>query len=329
MPIVPGGRIAPQQQFPKQQFPPAVVPQIAPVLTVDKNSLIYHDLLNNEMVNIIQQLYAGMPVNNIMTLEEISIENPSLYTQIRSQADAIAEELLLKRRNNPSSITSNNLNNLSTNLNTSATTRFDPLNRKRPFVDETANFPSKRHGDIAMNSPARGNNHRGFFADQQNFSSAASDSLDRLFLKPGGVGGSGVGVASHHFPSSSSHMPLSSVQRPIVNANNGPLPAGNFVNGYINETPVVVDVERVQALTSKFASLQNGMIVEMNLPSNITSVASKIVSRLQNYIKELKIPPALPPILFGPLPIEPLYNRPTTQQQKTSSSTKLPVPDFK
>ena len=70
------------------------------------------------------------------------------------------------------------------------------------------------------------------------------------------------------------------------------LQARLFVNGFVCETPVVVDIDRVSTLLQR--------LTHLHVPVNAFGKASDVVtSRLQNLFDEVNVPPVLPPILFG------------------------------
>lgn len=71
------------------------------------------------------------------------------------------------------------------------------------------------------------------------------------------------------------------------------LQAKLFVNGFVCETPVVVDIDRVSTLLQRLShagALLNGQ-----------QATDKIASRLKGLLDNVDIPPTLPPILFGVL----------------------------
>jgi hypothetical protein len=380
----------PQQQQQQQQQPQ--LQQLQQIIQnfiqqySDKTSLIYHDLLTNEMINVLLQLYQGMPVNEIMTLDEISLENPSLFNQIKSQAEVNTQTLLsnkIKALQNPSLLMGGGVNNVNNLLNKFSTSRFEPMDstlsmqdvvaasshqhhhprgsNKRPYEDRPNNqFPSKRphlhqsgsgssyQNQQPQNSPAGGGGqNRSFFqenaAPAMNFNqNHASEPLNQLFQSSK----SSQQFSGHQQQQSRGGYPQQHNQNIAEGGMSKPtgqqqqqqqqLPAGNYVNGYINESSVVIDVERVKALTNKLQQA-SGATAGFSIPHNFPVVTNKLCSRLQSYLKDIKIPPALPPMLFGLLPMEPLYPKGgfssssaggSGDQQKTNMK-KLAMPEFK
>lgn len=74
------------------------------------------------------------------------------------------------------------------------------------------------------------------------------------------------------------------------------LQARLFVNGFVCETPVVVDIDRVSTLLQRLKHLHQGVDVPVKAFDKASDVMTK---RLQSLFDEVNIPPALPPILFG------------------------------
>lgn len=75
------------------------------------------------------------------------------------------------------------------------------------------------------------------------------------------------------------------------------LQARLFVNGFVCETPVVVDIDRVSTLLQRLKHLEQGGV---EVSAKALNKASEVVSkRLQSLFDEVNVPPALPPILFG------------------------------
>lgn len=74
------------------------------------------------------------------------------------------------------------------------------------------------------------------------------------------------------------------------------LQARLFVNGFVCETPVVVDIDRVSTLLQRLTHLHQGVEVPVNAFEKASDV---VTSRLQSLFDEVNVPPALPPILFG------------------------------
>ncbi|KAJ1410390.1 hypothetical protein B484DRAFT_482768 [Ochromonadaceae sp. CCMP2298] len=112
-----------------------------------------------------------------------------------------------------------------------------------------------------------------------------------------------------------------------------------FVNGFVCETPVVVDVNRV-------ASLRDALVLDCESKENgghltpvshgLKNAAQRITKRLTAYIHDVNIPPALPPFLFGLLPLEPIFAFSAAAQMEAAAELrnrapvhKLPVPPFR
>lgn len=335
---------------------------------VDRNSVIFQDLVGNEMINLLNQLYSDLHVNERMSLEEIARENPALYNQIKQTAETNAEEILLKRARNPSSSSSfSSVSNISSASNVNHfVSRFqntpglpgptnngmmmtnDAQSRKRSLPDDFQAhnlLPTKQQATSSTqhrNSPSR-SGRRGFFSENRNSSNASnivSQSLDQLFV-PGAANARGGSGGVREAP----NLTIPSSKDALYSKPQLALPQGQFLNGYINETPVVVDIERVQILT-------NEITTSSIAPADILQMASKLANRLTRYLKDVKLPPPLPPILFGkidcnlfctfcvitlllsgPLPVEPLYQTQKQPEKETSAAIapvrKIPMPEFR
>jgi hypothetical protein len=59
---------------------------------------MFTDLVQNEMVALLNQMYAEMGVDNPMSLEQLAAANPSLYAQIRAKAEESARAVLAQRQ---------------------------------------------------------------------------------------------------------------------------------------------------------------------------------------------------------------------------------------
>jgi hypothetical protein len=68
----------------------------------------YLDLVKNEMINFLNQMYAEMNVQNTLSLDELALVNPSLFQQIRAKAEEKATSILATRTQSTMIMSSNN-----------------------------------------------------------------------------------------------------------------------------------------------------------------------------------------------------------------------------
>ena len=83
--------LIPQQQQQQQQQSPN------PLHSHPLLSGMFNDLVKNEMVNMLNQLFAEMRVETPISLEELCRVNPPLYAQIQSRAEETAQAVLAHR----------------------------------------------------------------------------------------------------------------------------------------------------------------------------------------------------------------------------------------
>jgi hypothetical protein len=102
-----------------------------------------------------------------------------------------------------------------------------------------------------------------------------------------------------------------------------PIEVGPFVNAFVGEAPVVLDLGRAHSLMSQFLDTERQVCpikseiksenIEINLfedfeekiKTNLFIATQFVSSRLKMFLDNADVPPNLPPILFGPLPLEP------------------------
>jgi hypothetical protein len=123
-----------------------------------------------------------------------------------------------------------------------------------------------------------------------------------------------------------------------------PLEVGPFVNAFVAEAPVVLDLGRAHLLMSQFLDTERQVcpipikseenkseeIIEINLfkdfeekiKSNLFIATQYVSSRLKMFLDNADIPPNLPPILFGPLPLEPSKEFMTAHSNNVAATLK-------
>ena len=60
---------------------------------------MFNDLVQNEMVNLLHQMYTDMKATNRLSLEELARANPQLHSQIRDKAEESARSIMASRAN--------------------------------------------------------------------------------------------------------------------------------------------------------------------------------------------------------------------------------------
>jgi hypothetical protein len=242
--------------------------------TIDPS--VFNDLVKNEMITVLHQIFAGMDTNDCtlpITLDELRIENPDLYSQIQLQAQENAQQMLMQQMRTTTSASSslganmNNNNNNNNNNNSQQQNMAMMISNNDTLQQQQLSHLRKRpHEEMSTNiNRGKGNHHSAF--QQQQIRSLLPSSI-----------------------SSSTSKPLS------------------FVNGYISETMVALDVDRLITLAPLLQQQhQHDLAMMMVGGSPISTVTAeqfqqitkKLGLRLQQYIHDIMIPPALP-MFFQP-----------------------------
>jgi hypothetical protein len=359
--------LAQQQQFPNRRTGPSsinpmatsqIIPTSVPMSTIpptqlslptslDKNSPLFQDLLANELSNMLRIMYAGVDVNDRLTLQDLAQKDPDLYEQLVQQAELNAEDLLqgyiiqlqdnanngankftqnnasYSNSNNLVLNTSNNINLINNHANSNhkflASSRVAPSSKFQSSVDwlessysalSEENIPIQQQGYATSSSAINNMNSKkrplGGFADGgSNFpvKQAVLNGFQNQdhgnivhFSSPSGKLSSSMlqGDASYHGQTAASMQSNLSLPQP--------LPAGNFVTGYINETTVAIDIDRVKTLNSRLSNYSKSYAVidkELGLPLPFHHICNKLTARLDNYIRDIRVPPRIPPVLMG------------------------------
>lgn len=81
-------------------------PVMYPSEGIDRNAAVYQDVVRNEMITILHQMCTDMKVTNPLTIDEIAIQNPPLFAQLKLKAEETAVEIFKSRALNipPTSI---------------------------------------------------------------------------------------------------------------------------------------------------------------------------------------------------------------------------------
>jgi hypothetical protein len=72
--------------------------RLAPAAADPLAAGMFADLVQNEMVTMLNQMYAEMNVTNPMSLEQLAAANPSLHAQIRAKAEETARAVMAQRK---------------------------------------------------------------------------------------------------------------------------------------------------------------------------------------------------------------------------------------
>jgi hypothetical protein len=110
-----------------------------PVDGMDRNSITFQDFVRNEMNSILNQMYSDMKVTNPLTIDEIAVQNPQLFANLKLKAEESAVEIFNSRANLPQLTLPNN---------TAYVSSHSSLPRDMQHNSMTANQPSYRGSNI-------------------------------------------------------------------------------------------------------------------------------------------------------------------------------------
>lgn len=355
---------------------------------------MFADLVHNEMVTMLNQMYAEMNVNNPLSLEELATINPSLHAQIRAKAEEAARVIMARRNQAASPVQHGGAQQQQ--YRTGASPQMyppatDSVGRKRPSefsaVGGPAHIPygrqqyagasnpqyaqqgrapqgqahyssrfnpgytNQRRPQASAHYPTAGGQQGGYDGGRLTSTSSAAQA-------PGGFAqGQGQQLefaAEEEMDPAGCELDESREEEETEDIH-AKYASDFFVNGFLCEVPVVIDVTRVQdlrdVLESRYSpsgeSKQDGDHATPPAQAHQMSEgfleASRIMTqRLSSYLADVQIPPRLPQILFGPLPLSPVY-APTAEaleeQAKRSKAAKeaavekpvhkIPMPPFR
>lgn len=211
-------------------------------LSYPGNTPLQEDVIRQEMGVMVNKMYQEMNITNPMTLDTLATANPTLYAQIRAQAEAAVSSA------NQGTGQQQQLAGVkrSISVSSSGTTLQGPAIKKTVA--------------IAMGLP--------------------DDDYDKL--QPENLVRKTASISS------------------------------NLVNGFLCEASVIIDVNRVKLLANKMrgsssinssnTTLADSDIVGYNKAAHV------VTKRLDGFLENVSVPPSLPPILFGLLPLEPVLS---------------------
>jgi len=354
-------QVAPQRDF---RIPPSAT------FETSTTSGMFADLVQNEMVTMLNQMYAEMGVKNPMSLEELHQKNPSLYAQIQHKAEESAELIMSKRQSTSSPVQRHPAaaSQYSQYPAPSPTQYADVTGHKRgpayqgaaqgqyphqrPYNAQTnyndsyndnyyhqSNYPQTQYHQYKSryNTTQPSNDHR--YPAHSTANSNTNMSRDRSTNATASNLGSEI------------HSAVTPSEEHLHEEILSKYASDYFVNGFLCEVPVVIDVARVQALrdvlqshyiSSPSGSEQANNTSPSKLPAGFEAAAAGVTKRLSMYLNDIQVPPKLPQILFGPLPLRPIYapsaeaveeqnskNKARDAAAAVKPATKLPVPPFR
>jgi hypothetical protein len=288
---------------------------------------VLSDLVRNDVLGMLHQMYVEMkvPVEQQLSLSDLQLSNPDLVTRMIQQAK-INADMLLNSRNRPNQqqyqqqqpqqrINNNqqsfdsqsggggNQFHQSSNVNNRQSSQNQNQNLgKRQFPDNNNNNSRFNQPAAAprqqFNQPAR--------QHQQSFQQSGGsrfNSRDEHFQSQQQNINRNTGSSSRqdNYPSNSDHSSKQAdtfgrdLPQPAVAAFS---PQDRlYVNGFICETPVVIDADRAQSLSSQLAC--NYRETDPVMSQAFVSVARRVTRRMDMYLADIFSPPQLPQILFG------------------------------
>ncbi len=329
------------QSVSHQQAPQAA-PQrdfrVPPTATFETSTTsgMFADLVQNEMVTMLNQMYAEMGVKNPMSLEELRQKNPSLYAQIQHKAEESAELIMSKRQTTSSPVQQRH-------PVPAASTQYSqyPIPSPTQYTDVTGRKRGPPYQGASGQAPGQYPHQRPYHNTQSNYDDSYSDNYYHQSNYPQ--------TQYHQYKSRYNTAPSNSnpdhrysvhstaIPNPNISRDRSTHPAasnlGNeihsavvsseehlqeeilskyasdyFVNGFLCEVPVVVDVARVQALRDVLQSqyvnspnntTQANTTSPAKLPVGFEAAAAGVTKRLSMYLHDVQVPPKLPQILFG------------------------------
>eukprot|EP01034_Spumella_vulgaris_P027521 gene27521-34249_t len=204
--------------------------------------------------------------------------------------------------------------------------QFPENNNQSQQQNRRVNQPREAH-PLYVPPPARQQQQRQFQQRQQHQQSGSrfnSRSDDHFQDQHGGGSSSGRSSDNYREDNFGRDKPAHNVDQfgrdlppPVAVAAFSPLDR-LYVNGFICETPVVIDADRAQALSSQLAC--NYRETEPVMSAAFVSVARRVTRRMDMYLADIFSPPQLPQILFGALPLEPVLRGSEAQGAKSSSA---------
>ena len=264
------------------QVPPPIAPAMAnPLaqallaatsLSGPSSNNTLNELILVEMNNILQQMYIDMNVSNPLSLDQIAIANPTLYAQLRSQAEA-----------NFQAVIGNNAN---------------PQQIIQPPPSSSSNYNNnarKRPGDFQQTSqPARSSNRQPGRSGQSTRSnhSGSNTSTSHSTIRSSSLPPAPPTLTIPIAPPTTTSMKTNSVTLP-------PAPK-NAVHGFVSEASVVIDVDRVKLVTDSLTNYNNNpSSIPFPDSDKLVQLSGSLLQRLEDYVDSIKVPPKLPQALLS------------------------------
>lgn len=231
---------------------------------------VYEDLVIKEMSTILNQILIDLNTPAAMTLDELRVENPPLYAQIRSQAESNAKAAWLQRLQLPVAPTGQR-HFRGPNQQMQQQQQQQPQPQNRPAYPH--HYQQQKHHVAGQHVPRPGQYQK--------------RGIDEVYSN---------GQVPHQ------QQPSGYTQHPRATLGSTSPTGGSldFVNGFVCETPVVIDVHRVQLLADSLSTMtQQSAVTALSTPA-LQSITSKIAQRLHHYLQNIMVPPDLPSILSSP-----------------------------
>lgn len=318
---------------------------------------MFADLVQNEMVAMLNQMYADLGIANPMSLDQLAAVNPSLYAQIRDKAEETAHVIIAKRKLAASGDPSvplhpaNSAHQLNYPVPSAASTagrkrtaEHPPSQQHQGYRDGPGGYPPAATQYTGANVHQQPQQHQPQAAAPQSqygsssrFSNAnPSRELQQTHpgnqYTPGGALPALVQEARSSIPAPAPIPQVSEAElqqqreeeRRIQEELRAKYASDFFVNGFLGEAPIVVDVARVQALRdllhSQYSSQSNRNdsiagggtagtttvkvensenINKTKLSEGFLSASRTLTNRLTTYLNDIQTPPKLPSMLFG------------------------------
>lgn len=341
------------QQHPKVNLAPTL--NIAPNLhqpiptTPESADAAFNELVYSEMLLILDQLYNELNVTERLSVEDLSVANPQLFAQIREKAEESAATALIQQQQEEEELQEQQkkllleaqkaqLQQLPTEIVgrkratmqdfeignvVRTTTQPQPMGQQRRNV-----APRFHQGDNQNTARVTGERYRSSSQD-----SRESVSKGRSTGQRPGRGGAGRGQnrTQQYSSFNSSGATGAGVIEPPPTLDHFPMESNDdsrfFVNGYISENPVVVDVDHARRLQAKMLAYAAQLTTEAGSVEDVAfgEAAAQVARRLGLYLTDVLVPPPLPQILFGSLPLKPI----NIVVAPAKIVNRIPTPEFK
>lgn len=352
---------------------PSVVSQHHPMVVDPLTSSMFHDLVKNEMVNMLNQMYIEMNIKNPLSLDELMKANPSLYNQIQTKAEENAKQVLMKRNQKQQQLNPEYVQNQSVDYHIAQNyqTSNQRINNNNPYINQQIQNPYVSNMNSNTNSVLMSHQHNMMDSNHNNQLINQNQSINTVVQQQLNVNAmhppkfqNRKRPLDHHIstttatrmeasiPTSTNAITSMNQQQqqhvhkvdrshPVSSSSSSEVPPHTtttiantssiamdntitttdisssnseqemkqfaselYVNGFICECPVVIDINRAQILTNNLANNYNDQIILSLTSNNIVNnnfkeVSMRVSKRLQMYLDNALIPPKLPSILFG------------------------------